>query len=69
METIKKFNKKILNEAKSEVEDERAFAEKQKAKRVLKELLMRKDFAEEVLKEANGELDEVNKHLKEFNKK
>ena len=68
MENIEDFDKKALSDAKKEIAMERAELQKEKAKKVLRTILNKKDEAEDVLKSTTKELEEIDESLKVFDK-
>lgn len=69
MENLESFDKKALSDAKKEIAIERAETQKEKAKAILRGIMKDKDEAEEVIKLATEELEEIDENLKVFNKK
>ena len=69
MEEVKNYDKKILQDAEKEILEERAEAQKENAKSVLRVILAKQDKAKGIMEEADKELKEIDGSLKIFGKK
>jgi len=68
-EDIKGFNKENLKEAKKQVLEEKASAEVRQAKEYYQKLIDRKEMLERIQNQNNKDLEEVEKEIKEFDRK
>jgi len=68
-EKLKEFDKQALTDAKTEILKERAEIQKEKAKTILRQIYEKKDEAEEIVKETNKQLKELDDDLKVFDVK
>ena len=68
MENLNEFDKKALMDAKKEIEQERAEAQKEKAKEILRDIMNTKDKAEEIIKSTTKRLEEIDESLTVFRK-